>query len=260
MVEFRILTDRGVDQFRVFLEESAQSGGDAPIHLLNNPPYSEVFSPKLYLALSQKFENKQDFGRYIVKKLDDAGITRQRISKDRNFWASIVLRYFDKFCPINENGKRKVPMEKNDLFEKYPKFIPRIISSGGEQSLRGRRHFALGPYLIFDYNKNSEHEADVLLSGSLYSWGDDVEQTAGRIEVISNKNLIGVIRMLYWDEENDRLRKGYSTKTRPGNINRLVADLRNQMKLTADWYSMSTKEIYESLPEEYNFWKNKRSR
>jgi len=259
MVEFRVLTDEGVDQFRTFLEESARSGQPAPRHLLNDRTYSKEFRPSIHIAISKNFGSKQDFGRYVVKVFDDARATRQMISKDRNFWASIVLMYFDQFCPVNENGSRKVPMEKNDLYEKYPKFIPRIISSGGEQSLRGRRHYALGPYLIYDYNKNSEHQADVLLSGGLDSWGDDVEQTAARIEVISNKNLIGVIRLLYWDEKNESLRRDYSTKTRPGHINRLVADLRNQMKLTADWYSMSAKEIYDSLPDEYDFWKRKRN-
>lgn len=258
MAEFRILTDEGVDMFRTFLDESARSGEPAPVHLLTDRNYSMEFLPKINLQLSMKFRNKQVFGKYIVHVLEEAGVTRQMVSKNRNFWASIVLRYFDQFCPVDANGRRKVPMEKKDQYEKYPKFIPRYISSGSEQSLRGRRHYALGPYLIYDYNKNSEHQADVLLSGDLNVWGEDVEQTAGRIEVISNKNLIGVIRLLYWDDGNNCLRDSYSSTKRPGNIHRLVTDLRNQMKLTADWYSMSAKEIYDSLPEEYDFWKKKR--
>ena len=63
--------------------------------------------------------------------------------------------------------------------------------------------------------------------------------------------------MIYWDDENKRLHRGYSTKTNPGNINRLLADLRNQMKLTTDWYSMNSMEIFQSLPDEYDFWKRK---
>ena len=87
------------------------------------------------------------------------------------------------------------------------------------------------------------------------------EMTLNKLQVESKSYQIRIyrsIRLLYWDEEAGSLRRGYSTKTRPGNINRLVADLRNQMKLTADWYSMSAKEIYDSLPEEYDFWKRKR--
>ena len=95
----------------------------------------------------------------------------------------------------------------------------------------------------------------MLLSGKINVWGDDIEQTAGRVEVISNKNLIEVIRMLYWDSSNGTLKKGFSSKRRPGNLLRLVGDLRNQVKLTKDWYSMDAQEIYDSLPTEYDDWK-----
>lgn len=259
MSQFRILNDRGVHAFRLFLEESARDGGGSPIHLLNDNSFSKPFHPALYLLSSKNFANKQELGRYICECFDNAGISRQTVARNRNLWASIVLFYFDQFCPIRDDGTRKVAMEAKDKAECYPKYIPRLNSGFGEESLRGRRHYALGPYLIFDYNKDTKHQADVLLSGEVYSWGDDVEQTAGRIEVISNRNLIELIRMLYWDEENSKLLKGYSTKSRPGNINRLVADLRNQMKLTTDWYSMPVQEIYDNLPSEYDYWKDKKS-
>lgn len=258
MSQFRVLNDKGVDVFREFLEESAASGTKPPRHLLTDNAYSKPFQPAIYFQISKKFSNKLEFGRYLNQCFDDAGITRQKVANNRNFWATIVLYYFDQFCPVREDGTRDVKMEKNDKVERYPKYIPRLNSGFGEESLRGRRHLALTPYLIFDYNKDTEYQADVLLSGRIDSFGDDVEQTAGRIEVISNRNLVGLIRLLYWDEANSQLWKGYSTKTRPGNINRLVADLRNQMKLTTDWYSMSAREIYDSLPSEYDYWKVKK--
>ena len=116
MVEFRVLTDEGVQMFRTFLEESARSGEPAPTHLLNDRNYSKDFTPKIHIAMSMKFESKQDFGRYLVKVFDDAGVTRQMISKNRNFWTSLVLRYFDQFCSVDSNGRRKVPMEKKDQY------------------------------------------------------------------------------------------------------------------------------------------------
>ena len=78
--------------------------------------------------------------------------------------------------------------------------------------------YALSSYLIFEHNIETEHQADLILSGSLSSWGDDIESFAGRKEVISNKSLISVARLLYWDEENKRIKRGYSTKSRKGNI------------------------------------------
>ena len=254
MVELKVLTDEGIYLFRTFLEESARSGEPAPLHLLRN--YSTDFYPKIHLAISKQFTSKQELARYMVKVFDEAGVSRQMVVNNRNLWASITLQYFDQFCPINENGRRKVPMEKKDLVEKYPKFIPRYVSKGNEKTLRGRRHYALSSYLIFEHNIETEHQADLILSGSLSSWGDDIESFAGRKEVISNKSVISHARLLYWDEENKRIKRGYSTKSRKGNIFRLIVDLRNQMKLTTDWYSMDAKDIYNSLPEEFDRWKD----
>jgi len=259
MSRFRILNDKGVDAFRNYLKDSAPSGEPIPRHLLNDDSFSKPFNHIIYLEFAREFNSKLELGSYLCETFDSANLSRQVSIRNRNFWASIVLFYFDQFCPVSDDGTRDVKMEAEDKVERYPKYIPRLNSGFGEESLRGRRHLALTPYLIYDYNKDTTHKADVLLSGKIYSFGDDVEQTAGRIEVISNRNLIGLIRMLYWDDKNERLLRGYSTKSRPGNLNRLVADLRNQMKLTTDWYSTSSQEIYDALPHEYNFWKDKKA-
>lgn len=251
----RVLNERGLQQYRTFLEEVCEEGGGIPSHLLHDDAYSRPYSRYIHLDEEAVFETKQDLGRYLSERLEEAGVPRHEASKDRELWASVTLLYFDQFCPLSSGGTRSVPQERQDPNERYPKFIPRIVERGGELSLRGRRHYALGPYLIYEYNKDTPHKADVLLSGSLNAWGDDVEQTAGRIEVISNRNLIGVIRMLYWDEDGSSLKTGYSTASRPGNLLRLVADLRNQAKMTHDWYSMSPQDIYDSLPDEYEEWK-----
>ena len=252
----RVLNDRGLKQYRAFLEEVCEEGAEAPGHLLSDDTYSNPYSRYIDLDEEAGFETKQELGRYLSERLEAAGVPRHEAAKDRGLWASITLLYFDQFCPLTPDGTRRVPQERQDPNERYPKFIPRIVERGGELSLRGRRHYALGPYLIYEYNKDTHHKADVLLSGSLNAWGDDVEQTAGRIEVISNMNLIEVIRMLYWDEEGSRLKTGYSTVSRPGSLLRLVGDLRNQTKMTHDWYSMTPRDIYDSLPSEYDEWKS----
>tara|TARA_Y100000589_G_C27197593_1_gene647679 strand:+ start:4148 stop:4909 length:762 start_codon:yes stop_codon:yes gene_type:complete len=252
----RVLNERGLQQYRSFLEEVCEEGGVAPTHLLQDDGYSYSYPRHVELDPGIIFENKQDLGRYLSESFDRANVARHEVAKDRAVWASITLQYFDQFCPLLPDGTRKVPQEKQDPNERYPKFIPRIVEKGGELSLRGRRHYALGPYLIYEYNKNTHHRGDVLLSGALNAWGDDVEQTAGRIEVISNKNLIEVIRRLYWNEGEAVLRSGYSTASRPGNLLRLLADMRNQAKMTKDWYSMTPEQIYDSLPSEYDHWKH----
>ena len=61
MVEFRILTDEGVDMFRTFLDESARSGESAPTHLLTDRNYSTEFSPMVHLQSTMTFKNKHIF-------------------------------------------------------------------------------------------------------------------------------------------------------------------------------------------------------
>ena len=69
MVEFRILTDEGVNMFRTFLDESARSGEPAPTHLLTDRNFSTEFLPKVHIQLTMKFETKQTFGKYLVHVL-----------------------------------------------------------------------------------------------------------------------------------------------------------------------------------------------
>jgi len=95
-------------------------------------------------------------------------------------------------------------------------------------------------------------------SAPIHIFGRDIEAVSGRAEVFSNSELIETIHMLYWDETKRKLRRGYSTETRPGNIHRLLADVRNQRKKTQDWYSMTARQIVASLPEEFDYWKNLR--
>lgn len=252
-MKFRILNDEGVDRFRVYLAGSASEGEAPPRHLLSRENTSQNYKKDIFLQVGKKFSNKNNFGEYLVRVFDEFGVSRHEVIKDRNFWASVILFYFEQFAPLDENGFRKIAKDEKDANEKFLKYIPKRVSNQGEGLFF--RHLALGPYQISEYNRDTKNKADVLLSGKINVWGDDIEQTAGRVEVISNKNLIEVIRMLYWDSSKGTLKKGFSSKGRPGNLLRLVGDLRNQVKLTKDWYSMDAEEIYDSLPPEYDDWK-----
>ena len=248
----RILNKTGVDRFRDFLEDSAANGGEIPLQLLDSKSASEVYPKPLSLDSNLRFENKLDFAKYLSDQFERASIKIQEISHDSELWTTIILLYFDQFCPINE-GNRDVKFEKSSM-EKFPKYIPQRVTRAGTESLRGRRHYAYGPFLIYNQYKDSPHKADFALSGKLHVWGEDIEQVVGRSEVLTNKNLMSVIRTLYWDEQKGRLKPGYSTRTKPGNLRRLLGDIRSQMEKTYDWQSMPTEQIVSLLPEEFEQW------
>lgn len=251
----RILNDEGVRKFRAFLDDGAVVGKPAPIDLLIQQETSEKFSETLDLDQNIVFSSKLELGRHIDNAFAEAGLRRQAVVRNRNLWASIVLYWFNQFCPIEDNGKRKVSHQPH-FSEPYQKYIPQIVTEHGSEGLY-YRHLALAPYRIFERNKLSANNGKCILAGPIHIFGRDIEAVSGRVEVFSNSELIEAIHMLYWDETRGKLRPGYSTETRPGNIHRLLADVRNQRKKTQDWYSMTARQIVKSLPGEFDGWKNR---
>ena len=251
----RILNDEGVNKFRAFLDDGAVTGEPVPTELLTKQETSQIFSKPLDLDQNIVFCSKLELGRYLDNAFEKADLRRQNVIRNRNLWASIVLLWFDQFCPIGSDGKRAVSKVSYSP-EKYQKYIPQEVTEYGSKNLH-YRHLALTPYRIFERNKLSQNEGRCILAGPIHIFGRDIEAVSGRAEVFSNSQLIEAIHSLYWDETKGKLRPGYSTETRAGNIHRLLADVRNQRKKTPDWYSMTARQIVESLPEEFDGWKNR---
>jgi hypothetical protein len=252
----RILNDEGINKFRSFLDEGAVNGEPVPTELLTKQETSQIISKPLDLDQNIVFSSKLELGKYLDNAFEKADLRRQNVIRNRNLWASMVLLWFDQFCPIGSDGKREVSKVSYSP-EAYQKYIPQEVTEHGSKNLH-HRHLALTPYRIFERNKLSANQGRCILAGPIHIFGRDIEAVSGRAEVFSNSELIETIHMLYWDETKRKLRRGYSTETRPGNIHRLLADVRNQRKKTQDWYSMTARQIVASLPEEFDYWKNLR--
>ena len=82
------------------------------------------------------------------------------------------------------------------------------------------------------------------------------QQLASRMQVVSNHSLVEVVDRLYYDSAPNgtgRPKRGALTRTRPGNLRRLVAVIQ-QFDLTYDLYAMSPDEILDLLPDEFTRW------
>lgn len=115
------------------------------------------------------------------------------------------------------------------------------------------RHLLAGPYRLLQIHGEN---ARVFLCGPLPQHGDFSEQLASRMQLISNRSLIEVVDRLYYDlsaEGTGHPKRGALTRTRPGNLRRLVAVIQ-QFDLTYDLYAMSPDEILELLPHEFTRW------
>lgn len=76
---------------------------------------------------------------------------------------------------------------------------------------------------------------------------------AHRRELISNRGLMQVIDLLYWDHETGRPKRGSTTGERPGNLRRLIRVVA-QLGLNYDLYGMTGPQIVELLPPEFTEW------
>jgi len=102
--------------------------------------------------------------------------------------------------------------------------------------------------------------ARTFLHGPLDKHGDFSEQLASRMELISNRNLIEAVDRLYVSlrPEGAAPKRGATTRTRPGNLRRLIAIVQ-QFELTYDLYAMAASQILKLLPPEFDRWRRNSS-
>lgn len=76
------------------------------------------------------------------------------------------------------------------------------------------------------------------------------------MELISNRNVIEAVDRLYVSvrPEGAMPKRGATTRTRPGNLRRLIAVLQ-QLDLTYDLYATPADKILDLLPPEFDRWK-----
>jgi hypothetical protein len=75
--------------------------------------------------------------------------------------------------------------------------------------------------------------------------------------VITNCSLIEVVDTLYFDPESPgagRPKRGALTRSRAGNLRRLISVIQ-QFDLTYDLYAMTSAQILDLLPKEFERWR-----
>lgn len=87
-----------------------------------------------------------------------------------------------------------------------------------------------------------------------------IRELAARQNMITNKNLIRAVQMLYWKETQggkETIKRGAISKKKPGNLYRFIAVM-NQFDTNYDLYAMKPEDIIRLLPGEFDTWKPNR--
>jgi hypothetical protein len=237
MVTVRKLTETGLVQFRAHLEQlSAGAVELPPAHLLDDQEHSEALRGCAEVE-NIVFASKQAAAEYLTQQL--AALDRSEVDHNVGLWSWLSLFYFDQVGPSTTGGRRE------------PGQIERHIPS--LHAWTYYRHLLAGPCRLLHLHGPN---ARLFLHGPLHKHGDFSEQLASRMELITNGRLIEAVNRLYFspDADGGQPKRGAATRTRHGNVRRLVAVIQ-QFDLTYDLYAMTADQILALLPPEFNHWR-----
>jgi hypothetical protein len=242
MVRIRELNEAGIEKFKDFLiamRETGESDTSLP-ELLSDETYTRILPNKIEIEPGN-FATKYEIAEYLHEKVS-------KISPDKKYrnigmWTWLAVFYFDVLCPADGDGNRKIGADSRYILN-------------GEEWDRIFRHLLAGPVMIYDLH----HENSIiLLYNPVNETGDFLAQLMGRQEIGTNVGVIEAAKILYWDPEKKRPKRGSSAQEhKPGTLRRFV-DVLQQFDLTYDLYSISGEELIQILPGEFKSWSKRKN-
>jgi len=240
-VNIREFNAKGINAFRIYLDEIRNGlKNDLPKNFVSKNTLSKELSVSIDKGVND-FKNKYDMANYLYIQLV-VGNPIKNIWSKVGIWSWLSAYYFDIVCPsLEEGGLRKPGMDYRHILA--------VSRMGGGWPLF-YRHLIASPVRLFAFSlKNSR----ILLSAKFSENGDFIEQFASRREYAGNKTIISVLNRLYFDEKNNKIKRGSQTKNRPGTHLRYKAIV-EQLLLTYDIQTMTEDELISLLPHEFEKW------
>jgi len=233
-VKVRILNEFGLEIFREYLDNLRSGSTESPpFKILNDKDTSASINDGPVIE-QKNFANRRDVAVYLKEALKD--FTFSELESNIGLWSWLDLFFFNQTCPSDSEGKRDPKADYRHILD---------------LSFRHKyRHLLFGPYRIYMAHPES---AFTLLCGDITKPGDFNEQVGSRIEKISNNRLIRVLDTLYFDEDNDRIKRGASDRKKNGSLRRFL-EITDQFDVTYDLFSMTPDKITNLLTEEFNEW------
>lgn len=233
-MQVRALNEEGIRLFERYLEEAR--GGSAegvPRNLLTDDCYSNPVRGNAEVQ-ERDFDTRRAVARYLTEVL--AEVPASVREEDRGLWSWLALLYFDRLCPLVPEGRESVGRSYRYVLSTHRHHY--------------YRHLLWGPYKIFSIHGDG---ARCLLDSPFGTHGEFSEQLASRQQLIVNRDVIGLVDILYWDVEGRKAKVGATTQRGPGVLRRFVV-LMNQLDLTYDLHDCGIEALIELLPNEYNRW------
>ncbi len=226
---------QGVERFGQYLDSLTTEHPESfPELLLIDEHYVEEVGSDSKKLDAIDITDKLKAAKVLDEILTEAGL--DSAERDAGLWSWMSCYLFKTLCSKDRSGVFK-PGQRAKW----------IAEPGNHQ--RYYRHYLASIWLIYRAHQDEPERTRALLSGFVNTPGDIFEQIASRIELVRNPVIIGLTRLLYWDDETQKKKKGSGGKG-PGSPRRL-ADIIAQYERTWDLFSVSVNELFDMLPDEF---------
>ena len=234
-MEIRRFNKEGIERFSQFLDTLTTDHPESfPELLLSNEEFSDSVGSNTDILDLINLADKLEAAKVLDGVVNEAGM--DSAERDAGFWTWIACYLFRKLCN-KSSGKYKPGQRAKWVAEptNYQRYY---------------RHLLESTWLIYRAHTDDPERTRALLSGPVNTPGEIFEQIASRLELVRSPVIIGLTRLLYWDDEQKKKRKGSGGKG--AGSSRRLADILNQYERTWDLFSMQVDELAEMLPSEFD--------
>lgn len=232
-MKVRILNERGLAQFRDFLQLSREGQDPDYANLTVQPGFSTETGIEISAIPSLK---KKEVAAFLYELLKPLG-HHNAIESQTGLWAWLTLYWIDDLAPKKADGTREV---KSNY-----RWIPE-----SDNPRNYYRHMLALPYRAYAAHPTNPEISAALLAGRVGIPGELSEQIASRQEIFANASLLGTASKLYVDLSTFELRPGAGSSG-PGSPRRF-ADVINQLILTFDVSTINPQKLLTLLPAEFD--------
>lgn len=239
-MELRRLNEEGIRRMEAFLDSlTTQTTEPYPESLLTDPATSDALEVQIEVE-RRSFPRRFELAQYLYQRLSGSGLREPE--RDAGLWAWLALFWFDQLSPAEPDGCRS-PGER-------ARWIPRIDSAR-----RYYRHLLLGVYAVYLPYADTPDLVEALLCDALpTATSEKFRLFAENQRLLNCPAALRISRLLYYDGERRRLRRGAGRKDQ-GGLRRLVAFL-DQLDRTYDLQLLSPHDLLDLLPTEFDeFWR-----